>query len=79
MAFVVNGARLSFLQVVQWHRPTLTGWPLTSIRMAPQLQVAVRVLVNRFPFPRVGVPSGGGPFGATGYDFVGVAAHAISQ
>jgi hypothetical protein len=30
---VVNGAPLSFLQVVQWHRPTLTGWPLASIRM----------------------------------------------
>jgi hypothetical protein len=30
---------------VQWHNPTLTGCPLASIRVAPQLQVAVRVLV----------------------------------
>jgi hypothetical protein len=53
MAFVVNGAPLSFLQVVQWHRPTLTGWPLASIRMAPQLQVAVRVQVIRALLARV--------------------------
>jgi hypothetical protein len=30
-------------QVMQWHRPTLTGWPRASILIAPQLQLAVRV------------------------------------
>jgi hypothetical protein len=34
---------LSLRQVVQWHRPILMGGPLASIRMAPQLQLAVRV------------------------------------
>jgi hypothetical protein len=43
MTFDVNGAPLPLRQVVQWHRPTLTGWPLVSIRIEPQLQVAVRV------------------------------------
>jgi hypothetical protein len=43
MAFAVYGAPLSLRQVVQWHRPILMGGPLASIRMAPQLQLAVRV------------------------------------
>jgi hypothetical protein len=39
----VKGAPLSLRQVVQWHRPTLTGWPLVSIRIEAQAQLAVRV------------------------------------
>jgi hypothetical protein len=43
IAFVVNGAPLSLRQVVQWHRPTRTGSPRASIRMAPQLHDAVLI------------------------------------
>ncbi len=45
MAFTVNGAPLSLRQVVQWHRPILTGGPFAMIRTEPQLQVAMRVVV----------------------------------
>ena len=43
MPLAVNGVPLALRQVVQWHRPTRAGWPRASIRMAPQLQLAVRV------------------------------------
>jgi hypothetical protein len=43
MTLAVNGAPLALRQVVQWHRPTLTGWPLVSIRIEAQLQLAAWV------------------------------------
>src|SRR3984885_12197774 len=45
MALTVNGAPLPLRQVVQWHRPTLTGGPFAIRRTEPQLQVAMRVAV----------------------------------
>jgi hypothetical protein len=49
MAFAVNGAPLPLRQVVQWHRPILTGGPFAMIRTEPQLHVATWIAVMVAP------------------------------